>query len=121
MAVSGVFFVLAGASLNLAYLSTAFGLVAAYIVLRSIGRYLGGFLGVLAMRRREPSLNTDIGLALLPQAGVAMGMALLAAERFPQQGQLIVATVVTSTIIFELFGPLLVKRVMAHTGKNDTY
>ncbi|SDN80483.1 cation:proton antiporter [Vreelandella arcis] len=115
------FFVLAGASLNLAYLSTALGLVAAYIVLRSIGRYLGGYLGVLAMRRREPRLNTDIGLALLPQAGVAMGMALLAAERFPQQGQLIVATVVTSTIIFELFGPLLVKRVMADTGKNDTY
>ncbi|MDR5897953.1 cation:proton antiporter [Halomonas vilamensis] len=115
------FFVLAGASLKLAHLSTALGLVGAYIVLRSIGRYLGGYLGVLAMRRREPRLKTNIGLGLLPQAGVAMGMALLAAERFPEQGQLIVATVVTSTIIFELFGPLLVKRVIANPGKSDAY
>ncbi|MGM0522082.1 MAG: cation:proton antiporter [Pseudomonadota bacterium] len=115
------FFVLAGASLNLAHLGTALGLVGAYIVLRSIGRYLGGYLGVLVMRQRESRLKTDLGLALLPQAGVAMGMALLAAERFPEQGQLIVATVVTSTIIFELFGPLLVKRVIANPGENDAY
>ncbi|MCL7931291.1 cation:proton antiporter [Halomonas llamarensis] len=115
------FFVLAGASLTLSHLGTALGLVGAYIVLRSIGRYIGGYLGVLAMRQREPRLTTNIGLGLLPQAGVAMGMALLAAERFPEQGQLIVATVVTSTIIFELFGPLLVKRVIAKPGKNDAY
>jgi Kef-type K+ transport system membrane component KefB len=115
------FFVLAGASLQLAHLGTALGLVGAYIVLRSIGRYIGGYVGVLAMRQREPRLKTDIGLGLLPQAGVAMGMALLAAERFPEQGQLIVATVVTSTIIFELFGPLLVKRVIVNPGKNDAY
>lgn len=115
------FFVLAGASLNLAHLSSALGLVAAYIVLRSIGRYIGGYLGVLAMRRREPSLNTDIGLALLPQAGVAMGMALLAAERFPDQGRLIVATVVTSTIVFELFGPLLVKRTVTNSDQHNTH
>lgn len=111
------FFVLAGASLNLAHLGTALGLVAAYIVLRSIGRYAGGYLGVLAVRERR--LQADIGLALLPQAGVAMGMALLAAERFPDQGQLIVATVVTSTIIFEIVGPLLVKRVIAKPGNHD--
>ncbi|MFO8112929.1 MAG: cation:proton antiporter [Desulfosalsimonadaceae bacterium] len=106
------FFVLSGASINLSYIYSVYWLSIAYIVLRVVGRYLGGWLGVRLLRPSKEKLPGDIGLALTPQAGVAMGMALLAAERFPEKGTMIVATVVTSTIVFELFGPLLVKRTL---------
>ncbi|MGM0476967.1 MAG: cation:proton antiporter [Pseudomonadota bacterium] len=105
------FFVLSGASIDLSYIGVATGLIVAYIVLRMVGRYLGGYLGVRALREGN-GLPRNFGLAMTPQAGVAMGMALLATEQFPEQGNLIVATVVTSTILFELVGPLLVYRVL---------
>ena len=57
-------------------------------------------------------LPRNIGLALTPQAGVAIGMALLAAEQFPEYRDTLLAVVVTSTILFELIGPLLVRRVL---------
>ena len=107
------FFFLSGASINLEYLDTAILLIFAYILLRVLGRYLGGALGVIFFKKHSQKLPTSFGLALTPQAGVAMGMALLAAERFPEQGILIVTTVVTSTIVFEVFGPYLTKRVVS--------
>jgi Kef-type K+ transport system membrane component KefB len=110
------FFVLSGASVDFAYLGSAGGLILTYIGLRVLGRYVGGRLGVTLLGHRGRELSPGIGLALTPQAGVAMGMALLAAERHPEHGSLIVATVVTSTIAFELLGPLLVRRVLSRAG-----
>ncbi|WP_163559373.1 cation:proton antiporter [Halomonas sp. NO4] len=106
------FFVLSGASVDLARLDDALGMTLAYLVLRLVGRYLGGVLGVRLARERQAELPRDIGLALTPQAGVAMGMALLAAERFPAHGPALIATVVASTVLFEAVGPLLVRRVL---------
>ena len=106
------FFVLSGASVDLRHLGDALWPMLAYIVLRLAGRYLGGVLGVRLARVRQAELPRDIGLALTPQAGVAMGMALLAAERFPQHGALLLSAVVGSTLVFEMIGPLLVRRVL---------
>lgn len=111
------FFVLSGASIDLGYMGTSVWLTLAYILLRLGGRFLGGYLGVQALGSRRQGIPSDLGLALTPQAGVAMGMALLAAERFPEQGSLIVATVVTSTIVFEVVGPMLVSRVVRVNGQ----
>jgi len=106
------FFVLSGASVDLYRLDEAVILTLAYIVLRLVGRYLGGLLGVRLARQRQADLPGNFGLALTPQAGVAMGMALLAAERFPDHGPVLLAAVVASTVIFEILGPILVKRVL---------
>jgi len=106
------FFVLSGASVDLARLDDTLGMTLAYLLLRLVGRYLGGRLGVRLARVRQAELPRDIGLALTPQAGVAMGMALLAAERFPAHGAALIATVVASTVLFEAVGPLLVRRVL---------
>ncbi|MBS9402674.1 cation:proton antiporter [Halomonas sp. TRM85114] len=106
------FFVLSGASVDLYHLDEALGLTLAYILLRLSGRYLGGMLGVCLARERQAELPGDIGLALTPQAGVAMGMALLAAERFPEHGPVLLSAVVASTVVFEILGPLLVRRVL---------
>ncbi|MGM0784152.1 MAG: cation:proton antiporter [Pseudomonadota bacterium] len=106
------FFVLSGASVDLMRLDDALGLTLAYLLLRLGGRYLGGVLGVRLARSRQAELPHDIGLALTPQAGVAMGMALLAMERFPEHGGVLIAAVVASTVAFEVLGPLMVRRVL---------
>ncbi|SFU77110.1 cation:proton antiporter [Halomonas korlensis] len=106
------FFVLSGASIDLYHLDEALGLTLAYILLRLAGRYLGGMLGVRLARERQAELPGNLGLALTPQAGVAMGMALLAAERFPEHGPVLLSAVVASTVVFEVLGPLLVRRVL---------
>lgn len=106
------FFVLSGASIDLYQANDAILLTLAYITLRLGGRVLGGYLSTLVADHRGNKLPRDIGLALTPQAGVAIGMALLAAERFPEFHDVILPVVVASTIIFELVGPVLVRRVL---------
>nr|WP_282451081.1 cation:proton antiporter [Marinobacter bryozoorum] len=106
------FFVLAGASLDLGMLGTALGVTGAYIMLRLLGRYLGGLIGARAVADRQGSLPNGIGMALTPQAGVAMGMALLAGERFPEFSATLMAVVVGSTVFFEAIGPWLVRRTL---------
>ncbi|MGE4344355.1 MAG: cation:proton antiporter [Geoalkalibacter sp.] len=106
------FFVLSGARVDLYNLGHAVGLTLAYIVLRTGGRFLGGMLGVWFVRKKNADLPKNIGLALTPQAGVAIGMALLAAEHFQEQSALLLPVVVGSTLIFEMAGPFLVRRVL---------
>lgn len=106
------FFVLSGASIDLYKVVDAVGLTVLYIILRLAGRIFGGFLAVLFIRAEQKTLPRNIGLALTPQAGIAIGMALLAAEHFPEVRGTILPVVVFSTIIFESIGPVLVRRVL---------
>ena len=101
-----VFFVLAGASLRLADLSDV-GLVGVgYVVLRVAGKLVGCLTaGRLAgMSARE---SRWLGAAMLPQAGVAIGLTLLAAERFPDIADELVPLVIGATMVFELIGPVM--------------
>lgn len=107
------FFVLSGASIDLYRLDDVLLLVAGYTCLRLLGRYLGGMIAVHIVRRK--SFDSRLGLALTPQAGVAIGMALLAVERFPEHSNLILPAVVASTVIFELIGPFLIQRVVRNS------
>jgi Kef-type K+ transport system membrane component KefB len=103
-----VFFVLAGASLELAALKqiTLIGIV--YIFCRSLGKYSGAWLGAKISGVDRQSRNW-MGVALLPQAGVEIGMVLLAALQFPEYRQLFLPLVISGTIIFELIGPPLTR------------
>ncbi len=101
-----LFFVIAGASFQPKHLTTL-GLVGvAYVGLRILSRLMGGWIGgrLAGLPERESRLT---GLALMPQAGVAIGMALVASERFPEISEGIVAITIASTIIFELIGPIM--------------
>lgn len=100
-----LFFVLAGASLEVEVLAHAGSWVAAYVVLRIVGRLMGGWLGG-SLRPADPLVRRWMGLALLPQAGVALGMALVAAQQLPEIGETILPLAVSATALFELVGPI---------------
>ena len=101
-----LFFIMAGGMLDPQALGGLGWLGLAYIAARLAARMLGGWAGArLAGTSRHEGFMT--GIALTPQAGVAIGMALVTAERFPQHGEQIVVLTVASTIVFELAGPFL--------------
>ncbi len=115
-----LFFLLAGASLHIEALAEVGLLGAGYIGLRIAGLILGTLLGG-SLSGAEPAIRRWMGLALLPQAGVAIGMALLASQRFPEIKDIILPVILGSTVIFELFGPVITRSVLIRIGdvKND--
>lgn len=109
-----LFFVLAGASLRVGQLADMGLIFGLYLLLRVAARILGGWTGgtlagVPATERRW------IGAALMPQAGVAVGMALVAGDHFPELRQQILLITVGSTMVFELFGPILTQIALRRT------
>jgi Kef-type K+ transport system membrane component KefB len=110
-----LFFLLAGAALELTALAQAGMLAAAYIGLRIIGRISGTRLGGW-LSGTDPQIRKWIGLALLPQAGVAIGMALLASQHFPEIRDIILPVLLGSTMIFELAGPVATRWTLLHVG-----
>ncbi|NIQ14573.1 MAG: sodium:proton exchanger, partial [Candidatus Dadabacteria bacterium] len=77
-----------------------------YMIFRIIGKTVGGIIGGIIAETSE-NLNKRIGLCTIPQAGVALAMALVVVERFPEIGDQVLSIVIASTIIFEITGPLL--------------
>lgn len=112
------FFVLAGASIRFDNVLSVLPLAVVYIVLRTAGRWLGGWVGKSLASADDRMAPRDLGIALTPQAGVAMGMALLAAEKLPEVGQELVAAAVLSTVFFELVGPVVARKVLLPEGRH---
>jgi Kef-type K+ transport system membrane component KefB len=111
-----LFFVLAGASFEPALIGRIWPLVLAYVSLRALGSVLGTWAGAQLASAEEP-IRRWLGLALLPQAGVALGMALVASQRFPELGFAIVNSVVASTAVLELLGPVLTRFALQRAGE----
>ena len=114
-----LFFVFAGASLEPEALLQLGTLGTAYVVLRVIGRLLGGWMGG-TLAHAPPVLRRWMGAALMPQAGVAVGMALVAVERFPEFGPRILSVVIASTVLFEIFGPMMTRKALIAAGEAAT-
>jgi Kef-type K+ transport system membrane component KefB len=103
-----IFFVLAGASLELEAVYSLGLLGVAYLASRVVGKFLGAWLGGFPA---EASAHTRrwMGPALLPQAGVAIGMALVASNEFPEYRQLLLSLAISSTVVFEITGPIFTR------------
>ena len=112
-----VFFVLAGASLEFSALSSIGIIGVVYILCRTSGKYLGAWIGGLLSRATLFNRNW-MGVALLPQAGVAIGMALVASNRFPEYRQFMLPIVIASTVVFEIVGPVFTRFAIKHTPQN---
>ena len=99
-----IFFVFSGASIHLEEVIENWLVIFSYIFLRIVSRLVGGKLGG-KISKAAPSIQNWMGVALMPQAGVALGMALIASQRFPELAS-IVTIIVTATVFFEITGPV---------------
>ncbi len=106
-----LFFVLSGAALDLGAIHLTGLAIVGFVLLRVLGRYLGGVLGA-RLASPEPDGSRKLGLAMLPQAGVAMGMGLIAAQRFPEEADIILPVVIASIVVFEIVGPVMTRAVV---------
>lgn len=101
-----LFFVMAGATLNMEA-GAVIGLAGAvFIIFRTIGRYVGGLL--LPATPQLKGQRHWLGISLLPQAGVAMGMALVASHAYPEHAELLISVSIAATVVFELIGPVFI-------------
>lgn len=113
-----LFFVLAGASLALDKLRLAGELTVIYIAARFIGIYLGARLGSRVVGAHA-ALRRWLGIALMPQAGVAIGMALLATQRFPDTASVVLTVAVASTVILETVGPVFTRLAIRRAANEQ--
>ncbi|MBU1087577.1 MAG: cation:proton antiporter [Candidatus Omnitrophica bacterium] len=111
-----IFFVLAGASLEIDLLSKIGVIGIVYMIFRIVGKFLGTYLGA-HIAKSDDDVKKYLSLGLLPQAGVALGMALIAKEQFPQAGNIIFTTVAATTVIYEIIGPFFVKLALHKTNQ----
>jgi Kef-type K+ transport system membrane component KefB len=110
-----LFFLLAGAAMELDTLWALGTLGAAFVLLRVLARLAGGVLGGW-LGGLPPKERRWIGPALLAQAGVAVGMALIAVEAVPQHADVLLTLTIGTTVIFELIGPLALMLALRRTG-----
>ena len=112
-----LFFVISGAELDLSVLTdgTVVLIGILYILARSLGKYIGAFGGAKSTGCSK-TIQKYLGITLLPQAGVALGMTLTAQELGGSEAQLIRNIVLFSVLIYELIGPMLTKMSLIKAG-----
>ncbi|NPV80659.1 MAG: hypothetical protein HPY52_10350 [Firmicutes bacterium] len=110
------FFTLSGAGLHIELLGKV-GLVGiGYVFFGVLGKILGASLGA-TITEAPRSVRKYLGLGLMPQAGVTLGLSLLVKQQFPEIGEFISTTVVASTVIYELIGPVCSKLGITLAGE----
>ena len=110
-----LFFVISGAELDLQILSHPVTILVGviYIIARSAGKYYGAMTSCVLTKQSKP-ITDNLGITLLPQAGVALGMALTAASL--PDGELTRNVVLFAVMVYELVGPALTKRSLLAVG-----
>ncbi|MBW2689768.1 MAG: cation:proton antiporter [Deltaproteobacteria bacterium] len=110
------FFVLAGANLHIETLTHIGLLGVAYVLARTIGKWLGAAIGA-RLGDFGPNERAYIGLTLMAQAGVAIGLASQLSHHWPVGGKLLETVVLGSVVVFELVGPLAVRHGLVRSGE----
>jgi hypothetical protein len=97
----------------------------AYVVLRSFGKFTGAWLGG-TLGGAEPVVRDNLGLGLLSQAGVAIGLALTSANRFSSYGaegvalgSLVLGVVTATTFVLQMIGPIGTKLAISRAGEIE--
>ncbi|MFQ5901058.1 MAG: cation:proton antiporter [Thermodesulfobacteriota bacterium] len=112
-----IFFVIVGASLEINLMSSVGILVIVYMLARVVGKIGGAFLG--AYISEAPQSIKYLGLALVPQAGVALGVAMIAKTEFPVVGGFILTTIIAEVIMNELIGPPCTRFAIVRSGDSQ--
>ena len=114
-----LFFVLSGAELELSVFTdlAIVGIGAAYIISRSLGKYFGAYASAKITKCDEKTTKY-LGITLLPQAGVALGMSVTVME-LGEVGQIVRNIILFSVLIYELFGPVMTKVALTKAGNIE--
>lgn len=111
------FFVLAGIGLELSVLKTVGIIGMIYIVMRVVGKWTGAWFGA-KITKASPEVQKYLGFSLIPQAGVAIGLSLIARTILePTQAAQLTAVILSATLIYELIGPLITKISLQKAGE----
>ena len=121
-----LFFVISGASLDITIFASKDALLVVivalvYIVMRCVGKWTGSYVSSKATNA-EPTVQKYLGFTLFPQAGVAIGLATTANQTFSNLGyqkeaSLVLAVILTATIVYELIGPVITKISLYKAGE----
>ncbi|MBN1151824.1 MAG: cation:proton antiporter [Dehalococcoidia bacterium] len=111
-----MFFVISGLHFDAASFALAGPFAAVVVVTRCIGKYAGARLGGI-IGHAPPKVGENIGLALMPQAGVSVGLVLIAASSFPDLANAMVSATLASVIINELITPPMAKAALVRSGE----
>lgn len=103
-----LFFTLAGASLDLSILKTVGLMGIGYVLARAGGKMLGTWAGAKAVKA-DPVIRKYLGLALLPQGGVSIGLLVLVRQQLPEISVAISTIIMFSVLIYEVSGPIFAK------------
>ncbi|MEA4822765.1 MAG: cation:proton antiporter [Clostridiaceae bacterium] len=111
-----MFFVLSGARLNIPSLATAGIAGVTYFAIRIVAKFGGAWFGA-TISRSTPETRKYIGLALIPQAGVSIGLAALAQRILPSDAGVLLSTIILSSgLLYEIVGPACAKLALKKTG-----
>ncbi len=110
--IMSIFFIVSGMSLDLKVLSTVGSVGVCYFFLRIVGKYLGAYLGCIFVGTSN-EIRDYLGIALIPQAGVAIGLAFLGQRILkPELGSVMLTIILSSSVLYEIIGPASAK--LAH-------
>ncbi|WP_052447526.1 cation:proton antiporter [Clostridium polynesiense] len=113
------FFTLAGLDLDLSIIASVGLIGIGYVVFRAAGKLLGSFLGA-KIANSPKAVQKYLGLALIPQAGVALGLSMIAENSLENGAGTALKTIILSaTVIYELIGPVLAKIALSKAGEID--
>lgn len=111
-----MFFTLAGASLDLRILATVGLMGIAYILSRAGGKMIGAWLGAKSVKAEE-TVSKYLGLALLPQGGISIGLSLIVRQQLPEYAVAITTIIMFSVLIYEVSGPIFAKIAIDKAGE----
>lgn len=129
-----MFFIISGAQLDISIyykdsklLLMFLPLAIIYFLMRSFGKYCGAYVGSLSEKNCDPMIKKYLGLMLLPQAGVAIGLATISGNQLKgnfgsgySYGDIIVCVILSTTILYNILGAYITKRALFASGQVDS-
>lgn len=110
-----VFFVIHGAEMDIRALLAAGAIGVGYIIFRSLGKYFGIYL--FATRTDGELVRRWLGTTLLSQAGAAIALTAIAAERYPELGVHLRDIILGTVVVFEIAGPIMIRQAVIRAGE----
>lgn len=115
-----LFFIISGAHLNFYVVTSISTIALIYLLVRGVGKIAGSYIGALIVNE-EYNIKRYMGLALFPQAGVSIGLALSIGSMsgFEIIAEIILSVIITTTALNELIGPILTRYAIRKAGESN--